>query len=149
MITQRILLAVHIISSTLWVGSVFMNAFIVWPTLRNLQRDESFPLDFLAMEGKRIAPWLYMSATMTLLSGAILIALEPPENYMELWLLSAKGVVFASMIANTIYGTLVTWPALQFSTGAESWQLWRGYIIRAYITFGCGIAAIGIGTTLR
>ena len=149
MTVQHILIAFHIIASALWVGGVFMNAFTVWPTARDLQMGKGFPLEFLAMESKRIAPWLYVGAATILVSGIILIGLHPPQEPLEFWLVSAKGVAFAIMIGNTLYGTLVTWPAPQFSTSNEAWKLWRGYGIRAYITFGCGIVAFVMGTVLR
>ena len=143
------IIGVHLIASALWVGGVFMNTFIVWPTARDVLGGKGFPLDFLAMEGKRIAPWLYTAAAIIVTSGFMLLWLRPPEHRWEWWLISAKILAFLVMTANTLYGTLVTWPVLQFSTPDEAWRLWRGYGIRAFVTFGCGIAAFLMGVMLR
>ena len=50
------------------------------------------------------------------------------------------------MLGNTLYGTLRTWPAIQFSTDAEGWRLWAGYVKRGRAMFACAVGAFILGT---
>ncbi|MGH8932758.1 MAG: hypothetical protein ACRDZO_19595 [Egibacteraceae bacterium] len=146
---EQIALAVHIAFLALWVGGVFMNRFVVWPTLQRTYAQHKFPLEFLVAQGRIIAPMIYTCIAMVFASGLALLLLRPPTTAIAWGLLAAKTVALLVMAGNVLYGTLVTWPKLQFSTPEETWALWHGYGIRAYTTFVCGIAAILMGAFLR
>ena len=73
----------------------------------------------------------------------------PPKNSFELVLVSAKFVALTIMAGNTVYGTWVTWPKIQFASPDEIQLLWKPYLMRAYITFGCGLVAFLMGVIVR
>jgi len=146
---EQLALVIHVIAGISWVGTVFTNCFIVWPTLRSMYARQEFPLEFLVTEGRRIAPWVYTAISSMLVSGLALVFLRPPATTTAWALLAAKTTALLIMAGNTIFGTLVTWPRLQFSTPEETWPLWHGYLIRGFVTFGCGIAAVLMGAFLR
>ena len=58
----------HLFANALALGGVFMNAFIVWPAAAETLGRRGFPLEFFVMEGRRIAPWLYLALGMMLAS---------------------------------------------------------------------------------
>ncbi len=101
------------------------------------------------MEGKRIAPWIYTGLSFILATGIGLLFLQPPAGTLNTTLTVAKVIAFLVMAGNTAYGTLYTWPALQFSVGSEAKGLWKGYVFRAYVTFACGVTAIVIAAFQR
>ncbi len=144
-----ILVAVHIVNSALWVGAVFMGSFIDPPALRLSTEHQSFKTSFIVAQGARVFPWVYTAMTLIFLTGIILTWLHPPQTTFEITLLIAKFLALAIMAGNTLYGTFVTWPKMQFATSEEVPVLWKPYLIRAYITLGCGIFAFIIGVMLR
>ncbi len=146
---EQFALVVHVIVGTLWVGTIFANIFIVWPTLRGTYARQEFPLEFVVLQGRRIAPLVYFAIPSMLVSGLALAFLRPPATTTAWVLLAAKTTALLIMASNIIYGTLVTWPKLQFSTSEETWPLWRGYGIRGFVTLSCGMAAALMGAFLH
>ncbi len=144
-----ILLAVHVVNSALWVGAVFMGSFIDPPALRLSTERQSLRTNFIVAQGARVFPWVYSAMTLIFLTGIILTWMYPPRTPFEITLIVAKFLALAVMAGNTIYGTFVTWPKMQFATSEEIPVLWKPYLIRAYITLGCGIFAFIIGVMLR
>jgi hypothetical protein len=49
------------------------------------------------------------------------------------------------MLGNTLYSTVRTWPALQFSVGDEGWRLWRAYVVRGRLMFLGAVAVFVLG----
>lgn len=144
-----VLTAVHVVSAALWVGAVFMGSVIDPPAIRN-SSDEPWPLvNFIVGQGMRVFPWVYTSMTVIFVTGAALVWLHPPQDAREVTLLVVKFLALAVMAGNTLYGSLVTWPKIQFATPAEVRELWKPYLVRAYVTMGAGILALILGTALR
>jgi hypothetical protein len=146
----NILVAVHVVNSALWVGAVFMGSVIDPPALKNSADGQpSFLVNFIVMQGARVFPWVYAAMSLIFLTGLSLTWLHPPQNTMELSLVIAKFIALGIMAGNTLYGTFVTWPKIQFATPEEVFVLWRPYLIRAYVTLACGIAAFIMGVMLK
>jgi hypothetical protein len=145
----NILIAVHVVNSALWVGAVFMGSIIDPPALRNSAKHPSFLMDFIIEQGIQVFPWVYAAMSLIFLTGLILTWLHPPQNTLQLVLVIAKFIALGIMAGNTLYGTFVTWPKIQFATVEEVPLLWKPYLIRAYITLACGLAAFIMGVWLR
>lgn len=144
-IFPTVLVAVHVVSASMWVGAVFMGSFIDPPALRDAGNSPWFLVNFIVAQGMRVFFWVYLAMISLFVTGGALIWLHPPQSSAETILLAIKGVALAVMAGNTIYGSLVTWPKIQFASAAEVPVLWRPYLIRAYVTFACGIAASILG----
>ena len=50
----KILLLNHLIASIVWVGSVFMGAFIDWPSAKKSVPRGQFPFKFIVGQGRRV-----------------------------------------------------------------------------------------------
>lgn len=143
------LIAMHTVSAAMWVGAVFMGAFIDPPALRESADSPWFLVNFIIAQGIHVFFWVYLSMVVILVTGGLLIWLHPPQTAFQVTLLALKGILLAIMAGNTIYGSLVTWPQIQFATPSEVRILWRSYLIRAYITFGCGVLGFILGVLAR
>jgi hypothetical protein len=148
-ILTNILLAAHIVSAAMWVGAVFMGAFVDPPALRTSADSPWFLVNFIVAQGVRIFVWVYLAMGTILVTGVLLVWLHPPQTTFQVVVLAVKGVALAVMAGNTLYGTLVTWPKIQFANTDEVPILWRPYLIRAYITFGCGVLGFILGVLAR
>ena len=148
-IVTNILVSLHVIASALWVGAVFMGSIIDPPALKMSTDQRSFVTNFITAQGIRIFPWVYFAMSTIFITGIMLTWLYPPINSAELLILSVKFVALLVMAGNTIYGTLVTWPQIQFATDDEVAILWKPYLIRAYITLAAGLVSIALGANLR
>jgi len=149
MITTTVLIAIHTVSAAMWVGAVFMGAFIDPAALRQSADSPWFLVNFIVAQATRVFLWVYLAMALILVTGGLLIWLHPPQTDFQVALLILKGIALAIMAGNTIYGSLVTWPKIQFATPNEVRVLWRPYLIRAYITFGCGVLGIILGVLAR
>ena len=145
----HILLAVHGVNSALWVGAVFMGSIIDPPALKNSAGKQSFLANFIIEQGIHVFPWVYAAMSLIFLTGLSLTWLHPPQNTIQLVLVIAKFIALGIMAGNTLYGTFVTWPKIQFATMEEIPVLWKPYLIRAYITLACGIVGFILGVILR
>ena len=145
----NVLLVAHVISAAMWVGAVFMGSVIDPPALRSSTDQHSFLTNFIVFQGMRVFPWVYASMIVIFSTGISLTWMYPPQNSFELVLISAKFVALSIMAGNTVYGTWVTWPKIQFAAPDEIQLLWKPYQMRAYITFGCGLADFLMGVIVR
>lgn len=148
-ILTNVLLAAHIVSAAMWVGAVFMGALIDPPALRASADSPWFLVNFIVAQGVRIFVWVYLAMATIFVTGVLLVWLHPPQSTFQVAVLTLKGVALAVMAGNTIYGSLVTWPKIQFASAEEALVLWRPYLIRAYITFGCGVLGFILGVWVR
>ena len=64
-----------------------------------------------------------------------------PADGLGLALLAVKAGALSFMAGSTVYGTMRTWPALQFATHQETFDIYGRYMVRVYIIFGCGVVA--------
>ncbi|UFP96323.1 hypothetical protein [Gloeobacter morelensis] len=141
--------ATHAVAAAVWVGAVFMGSVIDWPVARATVEPHQFPFRFIVGQGHRVFVWVYAGIAILLVSGAALLWLAPPRTPFENTLAALKILALAVMVGNTLYGSLRTWPNLQFATAEEAKFLYRGYMIRAYITCSSGIFAIVLGALGR
>ena len=148
-VLTNILVGVHIISAAMWVGAVFMGSIIDPPALKRSTNQGAFQVNFIVFQGSGVFPWVYAAIVAIFATGIGLTWLYPPANAFEWGLVAAKFLALSIMAGNTLYGTLVTWPKIQFATPEEAMVLWKPYLIRAYITFGCGLAAFLMGVIIR
>lgn len=150
-IYANILLGLHIVSAALWVGAVFMGSIIDPPALKTStgQQGQQVMVNFIVYQGSRIFPWVYTAMITIFISGILLTWLYPPPSIFATMVLAGKFLALTMMAGNTLYGTLVTWPKIQFATPDEVTALWRPYLTRAYITLGCGIIAFILSVMLR
>lgn len=148
-ILTTILLAVHVVSSAMWVGAVFMGSIIDPPALRNSANRASFLMDFIIEQGIHVFPWVYTAMAAIFVTGLALTWLHPPQTPLAVGVITLKFIALGIMAGNTLYGTRVTWPKILFASPDEVPQLWRPYLIRAYITLGCGIFALILGVIIR
>jgi hypothetical protein len=142
------LVILHLTSAIVWVGAVFMGTFVDWPVIRTAHGGR-FPFEFIVGQGVKVAPAVYVGIVSQLVSAAGLVFLKPPQTPGEMAMLGAKGLCLAFMAGSTIYGTFRTWPKLQFAIDEEAFRLYRVYMIRASVTFTCGIVAAVIGHFCR
>lgn len=145
---ERFFVISHVIASAVWIGAVFMGAFIDWPAAQNASGKDKFPFDFIVGQGTRVFPAVYLGIVLTVVSSVGLTLRSPPQTQAAWALLVLKGAALSFMIGSTLYGTLVSWPKLQFATHGEAFHLYRNYIRRAYIVFFCGLAGIVAGLIL-
>ncbi len=144
-----VLTAIHAVAASVWVGAVFMGSIIDWPAAQTTVEQGQFPFGFIVGQGNRVFIYVYSGMAIVLVSGIALVLLHPPQTTAALLLTCIKGVALFVMMANTLYGSLRTWPMLQFASHQEAQALYRGYMIRAYITFSAGIAGIALGSILH
>lgn len=136
----------HLMSLALWFGGLFAYVAIVWPSAFRLSAPD-FPRATLATIGTRSAPWIYLAMVSALAS------------YLVYWLGgfadipsgAAIGylIVLLLLIANNVYGSLVTWPRIMLSTGAQVRRVWRVFHARMAISLvvGLGMLSVGMLTT--
>jgi uncharacterized membrane protein len=146
---KNILLVAHVVSSAIWIGAVFMGSVIDWPAARDSIGQNTFPLSFVVEQGKRVFFWVYLGISIVLMSGVVLTYMNPPQNMREIMFIITKFILLSIMTGNTIYGTLVTWPSIQFATFDEARILWSWYMKRAYITLACGVLNFAMGIIFR
>ena len=144
-IVTNILVSLHVVASALWVGAVFMGSIIDPPALRMSASRQSFTTNFITAQGIRIFPWVYFAMTTIFITGITLTWLYPPQNATEIVMLTVKFIALSIMAGNTLYGSLVTWPKIQFATDEEVALLWKPYLLRAYITLAAGLVAFAVG----
>lgn len=138
----------HVVATVTWVGAVFMGSFIDWPILTRAARDGRFPFDFIVGQGRRVFGAVYVGVVSMVVSSAGLLWLRPPRDALDVGLLVPKALALTFMVGSTIYGSLVTWPKLQFSTDAEAFAIYRWYNLRANVVFVVGIIATVSGLFL-
>ena len=142
--TVHLLHILNLFANALVLGGVFMNVFIVWPTALDTLGRRGFPIEFLAIEGRRIAPRLYGALLVTIVTGVVIAWLRPPQGVGGI-AFALRVVTWLGILCNTLYGTFRTWPALQFATDAEALSLWRGYARRGRVTFLCATVSFILG----
>ena len=138
---EKILLSIHLVAGVVWVGAVFMGAFIDWPAAKESVDDTKFPFRFMIGQGRRVFYSVYFGILQLWISGIGLYIVNPPQNNLEIMLLTGKTICLLLMTAFTMYGTLVTWPKIQLATHKEAFKLHKYYNYRAYGTFVFGISA--------
>ena len=148
-IITQVLIVSHVISAAIWIGAVFMGSIVDPPAARKSMGRQTFPVSFFVEQGIRVFPFVYIGIGVVFLTGITLLFLYPPQNTLEVTLLTIKFLALAVMTGNTLYGTLHTWPKIQFATPSEAEQLWQQYMRRAHITLVCGLVAMLAGVVLR
>jgi hypothetical protein len=143
------LVILHLTSAIVWVGAVFMGTFVDWPVIRTATTNGRFPFDFIIGQGVKVGPAVYVGIISQLISATGLAIIKPPQTWQDAAMLGVKGLCLAWMAGSTIYGTLRTWPKLIFAIDEDAFRLYKVYMVRASITFACGIVAAVIGHFYR
>jgi len=143
---EKILLSIHIVAGAIWTGSVFMGAFIDWPSARDSVKPGRFPFKFIIGHGRRVFYTVYFGIFQLFATGVALYFVHPPENSIENTLLILKAIFLSLMTLFTLYGTFFTWPKIQLATDEEAFKLHKFYNLRAYGTFSFGV--LGLLATL-
>lgn len=149
MIISRVFLINHLIASIVWVGAVYMGAFIDWPAAKKTVPRGSFPFKFIIGQGSRVFMGVYLAIFLLWVSGIGLIIVHPPLSGLQVMLVVIKVLCLIIMTGFTVYGTFSTWRKLHLSTDEEALDMYKYYMYRAYTTFSCGIIASVIGTFLK
>ncbi|MEL6863509.1 MAG: hypothetical protein AAFP19_03775 [Bacteroidota bacterium] len=145
---HSIFLTLHLTAGMIWVGSVFMGAFIDWPTARNSVKEGDFPFRFIVGQGSRVFYSVYSGMAMLWFSGFVLTFLNPPQTTREIFMIGMKIIALAFMSGFTMYGTFSTWPKMQLATHKEAYDYYKFYHYRAIGTFLFGIIASVLGLWL-
>jgi len=137
---DQILLITHVIAAMMWTGAVFMAALVDWPAFKRQAPAGRFPFQAVIGQGSGVFPWVYLAMTIMLLSSVGLAWRHWPSDGFGCVLLGLKAAALSFMVGSTVYGTLRTWPTLQFATDNEAFTIYGRYMVRAYLIFGCGVA---------
>jgi len=148
MILVRILKNIHLVATIIWVGAVYMGAFIDWPAARESMAKGKFPFKFIVGQGTKVFYSVYTGITLLWISGIGLLILTPIDSKKQIFMIAIKIFCLLIMTSFTLYGTLSTWPKLQLATNHEAFSIYKNYIIRAIVTFTCGIIGSVIGLNL-
>jgi uncharacterized membrane protein len=143
-----VLLNIHLFASIIWVGSVYMGAFIDWPAAKKSVKPGQFPFEFIVGQGSKVFVSVYTGIFFLWTSGIGLLMIHPPQAPREILIASIKGVCLFLMTAFTMYGTFSTWRKLQVATHQEAFALYKYYMYRAYGTFSFGMIASILGLWL-
>ena len=143
------LVILHLTSAIVWVGAVFMGTFVDWPVIRAATANGRFPFDFIVGQGVKVGPAVYVGITSQVVSAIGLVILRPPQTAQDALMLGVKSLCLAWMAGSTIYGTFKTWPKLIFALDEDAFRYYKTYMVRATITFTCGIVAAVIGHFCR
>ena len=139
------LLNVHLISTIVWVGAVFMGTFIDWPSAKKSVIEKEFPFRFIIGQGSRVFYSVYSGIVLIWISGIGLVMLHPPQTKKEIIMLVGKTIALLFMTGFTMYGTFSTWPKIQLATHQEAHKLYENYMKRAIGTFTFGIIGAVLG----
>ncbi len=141
-LAEKILLSLHAIAGAIWIGSVFMGAFIDAPAAEESVEKGKFPFRFIIGQGKRVFYSVYFGIFQLWATGIGLLIVHPPQNGMETKMIIGKFFFLSVMTVFTLYGTFITWPKMQLATDKEAYALHKFYNYRAYGTFVSGILGL-------
>ena len=136
---EKILLTMQLIAAITWIGSVYMGAFIDWPVAKKIFNNNKFPYIFIVGQGRRVFWSVYFGIFILMITQGLLIWYFPPDSNKKIFFLIVKLCCLTFMISSTIYGSMNSWKKLQLSTNEEAWKMYDIYILRAKITFICGL----------
>ena len=142
-----VLLIVHVVTSTMWVGGVFMASLIDWPAMKSTLDGKKFPFSFVVSHGRQTFFWVYFAFFGLLVSGVGMILSRPLADE-QLVFLVPKIIALAIMGGFTLYGTFITWPKLQLAVDKDAFSIYQVYIYRAQIIFVLGLVSIVMGLRL-
>lgn len=146
---SKIFLVNHLIAAIVWVGAVYMGAFIDWPAAKASVPKRNFPFRFIVGQGTKVFYSVYFGIFLLWTSSIGLICTTTFHARWQLAILGVKLLCLLIMTLFTLYGTFFTWRKLQLSTHEEAFATYKYYMLRAYTTFSCGIAASVLGLFLR
>ncbi|GAA3648221.1 hypothetical protein [Flavivirga jejuensis] len=141
-LVEKILLSLHTIAGAVWIGSVFMGAFIDTPAAEESVEKGKFPFKFIIGQGRRVFYSVYFGIFQLWATGILLLIVHPPLNSIEIRMMIGKFFFLFIMTAFTLYGTFITWPKIQLATDKEAYTLHKYYNYRAYGTFVSGILGL-------
>jgi uncharacterized membrane protein len=149
MIISKVFLVNHLIASIVWVGAVYMGAFIDWPAAQKSVPRGQFPFRFIIGQGRGVFFSVYFAIFLLWVSGFGMILTGPPLNKVQFILAGVKIGCLSVMTLFTMYGTFFSWKKIQLATHEEAFRIYKYYMYRAYTTFSCGIIASVVGIFFR
>jgi hypothetical protein len=133
---------VHVMSLALWFGGLFGYVVIVWPVILRAGAPV-LPRSLLASIATRTALWIYLAMASALLSG------------FSYWYLGAAAIprgaaavyfsVLLALVANNMFGSLRSWPAIMLAPDAMAWSAWRAFYGRMAISMVLGLSCFSAG----
>jgi uncharacterized membrane protein len=132
-----LLIYLHVLSLTLWFGSLFGYLFIVWPAIMS-DAEGAFPREILVGIAIRSAPWIYVGMSTALLSLAGVWLVEGMAA-RGAWMVGYT-VLLIALVANNVYGTMVAWPRIMFLPESMVRREWFWFQVRMSVSLVVGLA---------
>jgi hypothetical protein len=121
------LVVLHVTSLALWVGWLFGYVAVVWPAIMS-EAGGKFPRALLAGIGMRTAPWIYLAMASALFSLAALWVMDAAAARQSG--LVAYALVLTALVANNVYGTVVSWPRMMLLPQRNATAEWFWFRVR-------------------
>jgi hypothetical protein len=121
------LVVLHVTSLALWVGWLFGYVAVVWPAIMS-EAGGKFPRALLAGIGMRTAPWIYLAMASALFSLAALWVMDAAAARQSG--LVAYALVLTALVANNVYGTVVSWPRMMLLPQRNAAAEWFWFRVR-------------------
>lgn len=121
------LVVLHVTSLALWVGWLFGYVAVVWPAIMS-EAGGRFPRALLAGIGMRTAPWIYLAMASALFSLAALWVMDAAAARQSG--LVAYALVLTALVANNVYGTVVSWPRMMLLPQRNAAAEWFWFRVR-------------------
>jgi hypothetical protein len=140
------LVVLHVTSLALWVGWLFGYVAVVWPAIMS-EAGGRFPRALLAGIGMRTAPWIYLAMASALFSLAALWVMDAAAARQSG--LVAYALVLTALVANNVYGTVVSWPRMMLlpqRTAAMEW-FWFRLRMTVSLVLVLGLYGVALITT--
>jgi hypothetical protein len=131
------LIYVHILSLSLWFGGLFGYVAVVWPAIMS-EADGTFPRAILARIGMRTAPWIYLGMSAAVLSLAGIWVMDGVAARTP-WLV-AYTVLLTALVANNVYGSVVSWPRIMLLPQRIVRREWFWFRVRMSVSLVVGLA---------
>jgi len=132
---------IHAMSLALWFGGLFVYVMIVWPQVLRTS-DTDLPRTLLVGIGARTAPWIYLAMFSALAS--FLIFWLSTEKDLPIWAGGIYFMVLLALIANNLYGSFFSWPAIMMAPDRVAQSAWENFYIRMATSMVVGLTALSV-----
>jgi hypothetical protein len=135
------LVALHVTSLALWVGWLFGYVAVVWPAIMS-EAGGRFPRALLTGIAMRTAPWIYLAMASALLSLAALWVMDAAAARQSG--LVAYALVLTALVANNVYGTVVSWPRMMLLPQRNAAAEWFWFRMRMTVSLVLVLGLYGV-----
>jgi uncharacterized membrane protein len=132
-----VLIYLHVLSMSLWFGSLFGYVVIVWPAIMS-EAEGEFPRAILARIAMRTAPWIYLGMSTALLSLVGVWAMDGLAA-QRTWMVG-YGALLAALAGNNVYGSIVAWPRIMLLPQNIARKEWFWFRVRMTVSLVVGLA---------